>query len=54
MALQGIWAQEQFVREHPQHWCLDKFHQESMEGWIDLLKQYQRKRGNMDTPYIIH
>ena len=53
MALQGIWAQEQFVREHPDHWGLGKLKQECMEGIIGLLKQFQRKHGNMNLGWSL-
>ena len=53
MALQGVWAQEQFVREHPEHWGLGKLRQESMEGWIGLLKQYHRKHANMREGWVL-
>ena len=53
LALQGVWAQEQFVREHPLHWGLGKLRQESMEGWIGLLKQYLRKHSNMRPGWML-
>ena len=53
LALQGVWAQEQFVREHPQHWGMGKLRQEAMEGWIGLLKQFQRKHGNMSPGWLL-
>ena len=41
------------MREHPQHWGLGKLRQESMEGWIGLLKQYQRSHGNMRERWLL-
>ena len=52
LAIQGVHVQEQFVREHPQHWGVGKLRSEAIEGWIGLCKQYQRKHGNYNKGWV--
>ena len=52
LAIQGVHVQEQFVREHPQHWGIGKLRSEAIEGWIGLCKQYQRKHGNYNLGWL--
>ena len=53
LALEGTHAQARFVRKHPRHWGLGKLRQESMEGWIGLVKMYLRKSGNHKRGWLL-
>ena len=52
LSVQGVYAQEQFVRKHPKHWGIGKLRSEAIEGWIGLCKLYQKKHGNYGVGWL--
>ena len=52
LAIQGVHAQEQFVRLHPKHWGIGKLRSEAIEGWVGLCKLFQKKHGNYAIAWL--
>ena len=52
LSVQGVYAQEQFVRKHPKHWGIGKLRSEAIEGWVGLCKLFQKKHGNYGIAWL--
>ena len=52
LSVQGVYAQEQFVRKHPKHWGIGKLRSEAIESIVGLCKLLQKKHGNYGVGWL--